>query len=255
MCRIAVALVGALGCAESAAPKPPPPPPDEIPAPPAPICLDLEDICAVPLATYDGSGQVVHPDVAVFRDGFAGHTYWLAATPYPNGNAGYENPSIFTDLARRWGVPNGLVNPVVPAPGLPAYNSDPDVVYDPDAGALRMYYRLTSNNEDQVLMRATTDGVRWTGPVSVAAASGISIVSPAVVRMPDGRWAMWSVRALDGGCLTTATVLERRTSPDGIRWSAPVPVAVDPSGYVIWHLDVQYVPAKQIGSASCRERV
>jgi hypothetical protein len=234
-----------VACSDAAAPKRlPPPPPDEVPAPPAPICPTLQHICAVPLQTYDSSGELVHPDIATFPGAFAGHAFWLAATPYPNGNASFENPSIFTDRAGRWGIPNGLTNPVVPAPGLPAHNSDPDIVYDPVGRVLRLYYRLTQDNQDQVLMRSSTDGVRWSDPRSLAAAPGISIVSPAIVRLPGGQWIMWSVNAVNGGCVATSAVLERRTSADGLQWSSATPVTIDQPGYVIWHLDVQYIPER-----------
>src|SRR5690348_7983489 len=65
-----LALLVAAGCSDAASPHPPPPPPppppNEIPAPPVPVCTGLEAVCNVPLPTYDGSGQLVHPDVAVF---------------------------------------------------------------------------------------------------------------------------------------------------------------------------------------------
>ncbi len=42
------------------------------------------------LDTYDGSGQVVHPDMAYFDN-----QYWLTVTPYPYGMEEYENPCIY----------------------------------------------------------------------------------------------------------------------------------------------------------------
>ncbi|HEV2181231.1 MAG TPA: hypothetical protein VGR59_12975 [Gemmatimonadaceae bacterium] len=244
----AAAIWAAAACSDAAAPHPPPPPPppppNEVPAPPVPVCTALEVVCSVPLPTYDGSGQLVHPDVAVFSNGFAGHEFWLAATPYPNGNANLENPSLFTDEDRRWIVPPNVHNPLVAAPPSPAHNSDPDLVFDPPANRLRLYYRLTMNNVDAVLMRSSPDGEHWSDPVTVASAKGIAIVSPAVVRTPDGTWTMWSVNAVQGGCLARSTVLERRTSLDGVRWSIPSPVHIAQQGYVLWHLDVQYIPSR-----------
>ncbi|MGH7648359.1 MAG: hypothetical protein ACREND_09605 [Gemmatimonadaceae bacterium] len=225
-------------------PPPPPPPPNEVPAPPIPVCSGLSMICSVPLPTYDGSGQLVHPDVAVFPDGFGGHEFWLAATPYPNGNANLENPSLYTDDARHWMVPPGVTNPLIKAPGSPAHNSDPDVVYDPAAKRLRLYYRLTKDNADDIHMRSSADGAHWSTDVSVVRAPGIAIVSPAVVRTPAGQWVMWSVNAVQSGCQARTTVLERRTSPDGIHWSVPRALDAAQPGYVLWHLDVQYIPSK-----------
>ena len=44
--------------------------------------------------TYDGSNQAVHPSVIYVKDRFNGFKYWMAITPYPNGNDDYENPQI-----------------------------------------------------------------------------------------------------------------------------------------------------------------
>src|SRR4051794_8423432 len=51
---------------------------------------------AAPLVTptYEVSGQVVHPAVVRFADGWHGYEYWMAVEPYPNENDHYENPSI-----------------------------------------------------------------------------------------------------------------------------------------------------------------
>lgn len=42
------------------------------------------------LETYDGSCQVVHPDIVFYKD-----SYWLVVTPYPYGMEEYENPCIY----------------------------------------------------------------------------------------------------------------------------------------------------------------
>ena len=45
---------------------------------------------------YGHNGSVVHPDVLDFgREGWSGHQYWIAATPYYNGNDSQENPCIY----------------------------------------------------------------------------------------------------------------------------------------------------------------
>ena len=59
---------------------------------------------SIALVTADGSGQVVHPDVALPPFEALDETPRLAITPYPWGNANFENPSIFTGGARRRGV-------------------------------------------------------------------------------------------------------------------------------------------------------
>ena len=66
---------------------------------------------AIPLVTYDGSGQAVHPDVLAAPFGGLDERTRLAITPYPWGNANMENPSLFGGNERDgWSVPNGVTD-------------------------------------------------------------------------------------------------------------------------------------------------
>ena len=68
---------------------------------------------AMPLVTYDGSGQAVHPDFVRLPATWSGDPFRLVATPYPGGNANYENPSLFTgSTGTSWTVPQDVVNPL-----------------------------------------------------------------------------------------------------------------------------------------------
>jgi hypothetical protein len=216
-----------------------------LPTPPDLACSAWGELCPVKLPTYDGSGQVVHPDVVARPEGFAGHTYWLAVTPYPGGSSAYENPSVLTnDALSTWITPPGAPAPLVNPPAT-GYHSDPDILYNPAARELWYYFRTTSGGRDQISLLTSSDGVSWSVPRAVLSADGISIVSPAVVRHADGKWVLWSVNATNGGCRSRATTVERRTSSDGVRWSAPSPVQWAQPGYVVWHLDVQYIAAQR----------
>ena len=55
---------------------------------------------------------------------------------------------------------------------------------------------------------------------------------------------MWSVNAGPQGCTAAKTTVERRTSTDGIKWSTPTVTGLVQPGQVIWHLDVQWIPAR-----------
>ncbi|HEY4101642.1 MAG TPA: hypothetical protein VGM20_12290 [Gemmatimonadales bacterium] len=203
--------------------------------------LDL--VSLVPLSTYEGSGQAVHPDVVV-APGFTGG-YWLAATPYPGGNANFENPSLFQSAdAIGWTVPLGLMNPIDhPANG--AYLSDPDIVFNPATNELWLYYREVADGANRVRLVRSADGVHWSAPTVVASAPSHQIVSPAVVRgSPLGAWAMWSVNSGPAGCDATATTVELRTSSDGVHWNAPTAAGLAQPGVNIWHIDVQWLPGR-----------
>jgi hypothetical protein len=201
----------------------------------------------IPVETYEGSGQLVHPDAAVFPDRWQGKRYWIAGTPYPSGNPKFENPSIYQGrVSREMRVPSGVTNPLVTAPSS-GYMSDPDLLHDPESGELRMYYRETAGGMDQVLLITSADGIHWSPSRLVATDVRYSLISPAIVRESSTSWRMWTVNASTQGCYSVATemTLQQRRSVDGITWDAPQPVALRIPGRVPWHWDVQYVAAKQ----------
>jgi hypothetical protein len=195
------------------------------------------------LTTPEGSGQTVHPDFVTMPSGWGFSHQYLVITPYPNGNAGYENPSIFEGTAPlTWVPPAGVTNPV--AAPLHGYLSDPDAVAVPESNELWVYYReVESRNEAYVIRSA--DGVHFTAPRVVASAKNHDLISPSVVHRGPGDWMMWSVKAGDG-CSSPSTSVELRRSTDGLDWSAPVEVSLSQAGgYFAWHIDVEWIPSRQ----------
>jgi hypothetical protein len=198
-----------------------------------PLLLNIE--------TSDGSGQACHPDVAYAAEGFGseGWTYWMACTPYPYGEAAYENPEVFASFdGVNWIVPPGLTNPVVSPPGARNdHNSDPDILFF--QGELWLYYRETlrskTPNENRILLTRSKDGALWSPRAQVLRdVSGREILSPAVIH--DGhQFVMWTVEVIDGTCH-----IVRRFSRDGVGWDVPITGIV--SGLELprhaWHIDV-----------------
>jgi hypothetical protein len=207
----------------------------------SPDALPFDDLQPLAFTTYEGSGQVVHPDYAATPAGAFGMPLHLAITPYPFGNASFENPSLFESRRRDlWDVPQGAPQPVV----LPnaGYLSDPDLVYVPDTGELWLYYRqVTADNIVQLVRSA--DGRTWSAPVEVARAPNHAIVSPSVVRRAAGDWWMFAVNAGPSGCGAASTTVEVRRSPDGVHWGDPTPVALAAAELSPWHIDVQWIQA------------
>lgn len=194
--------------------------------------------------TYESSDQMVHPDyVRTPGDGFR-YPDHLALTPYPYGDPGFENPSVFVAEGRpdRWILEPGLINPVArPSAG---YLSDPDILYDPSSGELRLYYRQ-ADRDNTILLTRSTDGVQWSAPVEVLRRPSHEVVSPAVVRRGPTEWLMWSVNSGRQGCGADATTVELRRSTDGLAWSPPERVTLDGDGLFPWHIDVQWIPTRQ----------
>ncbi len=191
----------------------------------------------------DGSGQAVHPDFVRLPPSWSGDPFRLVATPYPGGNAAYENPSLFTGTTgTAWTTPAGVVNPLEQPDGA-GYLSDPDILYDPDANELRLYYRRVTT-ENEIWMVRSTNGVQWSAPVLTVHATNHLIVSPTVVRRSATEWLMWSVNAGSLGCGSSSTTVEQRTSSNGVDWSDPKAVSLsDPDGFA-WHIDVEWIPSR-----------
>jgi len=202
----------------------------------------LSNATLVTLSTYDSSGQAVHPDIV--RGHGAATGFWLAITPYPGGNAAFENPSIFfSSDASTWKVPAGATNPIVKA-AVPEYLSDPDLVAAGDQ-SVWMYYRSVANSQNVIKVTRSIDGVHWDSARDVIVVPSHQLVSPSVVRAaPQAKWQMWSVNAGPQGCSAPLTTIERRTSTDGLKWSAPLPINIDQPGQTIWHIDVQWIAAR-----------
>lgn len=137
-----------------------------------PIFTDSEMLfCSVPVppinahkgAAFDFTPQQIanygqsqtHPSIFYFPDGWNGHKYWLATTPYPHAYGVFENPCIyygdetngrpprvFTPIS---GTASGqytiINNPVVKILSNQATNSDPDLWYDSSTGKLWLISR------------------------------------------------------------------------------------------------------------------
>ncbi|HUQ80280.1 MAG TPA: hypothetical protein VM076_04055 [Gemmatimonadaceae bacterium] len=196
------------------------------------------------LATFDGSGEVVHPDVARVPRDWAPARRFLAITPYPGGNVTRELPSVYqSGDPTEWVAPDGLTNPVVhPWKG---YLSDPDVVFEPQRRELWMYFRHVAK-KNTVFLTVTPDGTHWSKPVRILSAPNHELVSPSVVRVGPNDWHMWSVNGGSIGCRSLSTTVEHRTSTDGLHWSAPKTVDMSgPDELTPWHVDVLWVPEAQ----------
>ena len=206
------------------------------------LSSNLSDAGLLALATYDGSGQAVHPDIV--RGHGAATGFWLAITPYPGGNSSFENPSIYHSFdAKSWVTPNGVTNPIVqPAPG--GYLSDPALVTD-FSQRLWMFYRSVEGQQNIIRLTRSRNGREWDSAMTVVTAPNHQVVSPTVVRgAPQAPWQMWSVNAGVQGCAAPVTTVERRTSGDGLNWSGPTTVELVQPGQAIWHISVQWIPAR-----------
>lgn len=195
--------------------------------------------------TYDGSGQTVHPSVIDFLAEYGmatwrGYRYWMAHTPYPGGNDDYENPSLLASHdGTTWVTPPGINNPLTAGrPGFDAgggayeetggWNADPDLVYDPAANVLRLYFASAEYDHEGVSYFACAEsGHSDTFPF---VRTNVGCMSPTIVRESASKWHLWDCQ----------TGLRYRFSADGITWGAPQMCSI-PYG-AVWHVEVKRNP-------------
>lgn len=198
------------------------------------------------IPTYEGSNQATHPSVIRFDEPWHGYRYWMAMTPYPNNDDGFEDPSVLaSENGRDWIVPDGVVNPLAGKPE-PGHNCDTELVYDPGEDELRIYYVEADDvKQSWVKLLRSKDGIHWTGPETVIhdPDAMYGILSPAIVRYPDGSYQMWYVDTGNTGYRNQNNRVKTRTSADGLDWghAAECEDLAQP-GHQIWHMTIQYYP-------------
>ena len=182
---------------------------------------------------YDGQNQPVHPSVVLIPSKLNGYRYWMAMTPYTNGAAAVENPSIVaSNDGVIWVVPSGLTNPVVPALTSPAFNRDAELIYVPGEG-LRMYW---GDSLGKAYYKVSADGVNWSESISVT--GGVFSSSQAtIIRKSANDWEAWAQPVGFAEDPIKSGNLSRYTSKDGVAWTQSNP-AVTNLKSKIWHVGV-----------------
>ena len=191
--------------------------------------------------TSDATGQVVHPSILYFPDGWNGYKYWMAMTPYPGGVNDTETPEILAcDDGVNWVVPEGLTNPIV-ARDATNPNTDPCLFYNEATDELWVYWRKMSGTYNRLYLKKSGDGVDWggTGPGALLLDLGTSSLSCPEVAKVGGTYHLWYVRTADA-----PNGIKHRTSADGESWGSEGACnlyGTMPSGKEPWHLEVRYM--------------
>ena len=203
------------------------------------------------IPTYDKSNQVVHPSVIDFYtehglQQWGGYRFWMVATPYPYSNDFYENPCVYTSSdGVNWFVPHKIINPIDQAPGglKMGFNNDPDMIYDPDADEIRVYFRFASRSHLKVKMVRVRANLTVSRPITVISQSPWTQSenthrSLCIWRESSHQWHMWG----GGGTEAPPHNIYYRFSRDGIHWEPPKKCVNDNGndpfqdiGYTNWH--------------------
>lgn len=186
------------------------------------------------ISTY-GDNEAYHPKVLTFENAWNGYKYWMAYTPYPQGDDSKENPhiAVSNDLIT-WETLDNLDTPTKTRKGL-KYNSDSHILYNSDLDRLECYWRYVDDtkNESIIYRRTTKDGVNWTKrevALLNKPRSKVDCISPAIL-YESGQYKMWYV--------DQKNTVKYRTSEDGLNWSDATKISLDYEEEVkSWHLDV-----------------
>ncbi len=201
--------------------------------------------------TYDGSSQAIHPSIIDFRtewqlDKWNGYRYWMAMTPFPNGNDSFENPSILvSNNGIDWLVLPSFKYPLDRKPGSyyskPSnYNSDTELIYDPDNNSLILYWREYLKGFYEKIWSINISSSLKVEPKRLLIderghdGDGIS-VSPTVWRKSANEWYMWTANG--------SSLINLYSSKDGKNWSkrqrSTSPWMTWNGGYIPWHLEAR----------------
>ena len=159
---------------------------------------------------YEPSGQYVHPSIIKFNEPWHGYLYWMAATPYPGGDAKKENPVVLVSQDGR----NWELKAIIDETGLTEpYNSDPCLIFEEDH--LWIYWRYLGKSPalQRIFRSRSDDGANWGPKESVLEAERESMCSPSII-IEKGNWSLYYSDP-DGR-------IYRRTSPNGLEWGEKV---------------------------------
>ncbi len=217
------------------------------------IVTPVTPVRALTVPTYDGSGQLVHPDIVHIPEGWKGWEYWMAFTPYARADSSLENPSIVVSHnGVDWSVPADGVNPLVPRMSK-GYNSDPDLLFDPVARGLVLLYREVSSGYNRVKTMRSANGVSWSASRLLFRRLNHGMVSPSLTVVPGELPRVWYVDAGPNKCLKRTTrVMTQTALAEGALdptapeqgWNRPQRVALVQPGFFIWHLDITWIASR-----------
>lgn len=141
----------------------------------------------IPLETYDGANETVHPSVVNCGKLWNGYKYYLADTPFANNNLDIENPSIWgSNDGLNFVVPAGVTNPIVPG----TRNPDPELYFDAEADIMYCFWQ--QNGTTDIYETHSSDCINWSTPKSVLTKvpGTVNVASPCVVKV-DGIFYMY----------------------------------------------------------------
>lgn len=182
---------------------------------------------------YLNNTENIHPKVLYFSKGWKGYKFWMAYTPYPQGDVKYENPCIAVSQdGINWATPKGLENPL-DLPFENGYNSDTHLVYREDLDIIECWYRPydIKTNKNAIYRRVSSDGIHWQNREVIFDFNDVQMLSPAI-NFENGKYKIWY-------CLGNEIRYIESLDSSAKRWPKTfLALKFDWSKFYPWHLDV-----------------
>lgn len=188
------------------------------------------------ISTYDGSGQVVHPDMTSFNG-----KNWMVVTPYPYGMEEYENPCSYVGESI-----NSLQMESAPIIKQEEHNqgyhlSDPCIAHNSDdifcfyRDSERISYEKERNSLK--VLRYNQEIKSWGSPEIIVTSEEDALLSPAFLFDKGGVCHMYYVSRIDGKFSLSYSQLS-----SGFKPNAFIPIRVNglPHGFDLWHIGIAY---------------
>ncbi len=198
------------------------------------------------LDTYDGSGQIVHPDFIKWHD-----KLWLVCTPYPYGYNKCENPSIYVgdDIES---LKQACKNPI----DFPSSKAKGSILSDPcfftKDNKLCVCYReriQEKNNAHYLLhVKSSADGSLWSDKITIKSTEESdkdTLISPAIIEH-DGKYYMYHVKAKGYG---GDVILSELDDELNVREIKPLKCIGLDENLLIWHIGVHSQSYKKSSAA------
>ena len=201
---------------------------------------DIPSEALLQITTYDGSGQITHPDILYFENEEGKSKFYLSFTPYPYGHLEYENPCILeSDNGYEFYEAKNNLNPLISPVSLPGYNNDPDLFFDKSSQKFYLFYQETQPADSQnIKMISSTDAVFWSTPKTMIHQDFHNndnfSLSPALIKK-DSIYHMFFVN------ITGKREIKQLTSSNIEEWDYDKQTKISinsPQNFKPWHIDV-----------------
>jgi sucrose-6-phosphate hydrolase SacC (GH32 family) len=199
--------------------------------------------------------EVVHPSVlkvVQIKDGIS--YYVMAATPYPNLDARYENPSIvFSNDGIQW-YEGGVRNPIFPPPknavvAKGPHNCDPEIVFHPRLKKAFLYFIHYGDGCKHIRVLMSSNFIDWKDlgatNIETILPSNEVRVSPSIVYLDgENKFILFTVRV--DLTLKDKPFIEVFTSKDGMSWHKideifDILSQYEGAKFFPWHISVRKV--------------